>query len=270
MNIKSILYLNLMIYLLLFSLNCERRFIVTEHTENPENQFIVGFCGTDWCPVTINNFYRQYFTVYGYDNSFISIKIDTLNLTEQENLTCREFIGQYELNYNQNLKIHFNIDNFSGVYSDIIPDSITIKNYQTNDTIPEGEPLVLEWDPVNNADYYFIGVRFNMDDIRFDTTLTTFNNQFTLSFEIIEYANYYTISIYAISGLPPKITNQSNIEGDIKGRIYIYSQIDIRIWHNVINIFNNKRNNPNQYYIDERFKKYMTNKYYRNLIGIKK
>jgi hypothetical protein len=226
-----------MIYLLLFSLNCERRFIITEHTENPDNQYIVGFCGTGGYRVTMDILYKQFFSIYGYDDSQISVILDTLGLTEQKNLTCRKFTGQYNLKYNQNVTIYFNIDNLSGIYSDIVPDSIRIRNHYEYEFLHTDKPLTFEWNPVQNADYYLVKVYLENINIKVDTTFTTYDTLFTMPEEFIKDMRRYTFLIYAISGPPPKVTDQSNIQGSLKGRIYVFSYICIEIIDNfIINI----------------------------------
>jgi hypothetical protein len=227
------------ILLLVFFCNCERQFIVTEHVINPENQFITGFCGTRKYRVTIDRLYSQYFSIYGYDDSQISVTVDTMELTEEENLTCREFVGQYELKHNQKVTVHFNIDNLSGKYSDIVPDSIRIRNYQERDSIPDDKSLLIEWYPVNNADYYFIKVYLNIYNYIPDTILTTYDTQFILQKEYLKNVKDYDFIIYAVSGLPPQITDQSNIQGNLKGRIYVCSTLFMLIRKNRVSLIYN-------------------------------
>jgi hypothetical protein len=145
----------------------------------------------------------------------------------------KEFKGNQKIRIKQKYTYNINIDGKKVHYSDEIPDTVVFKKYKNNDIIIPFETIYLDWNDIENADYYYIEIRiFNYTPNRDYKYIydVTYKSNMTIPGEFIfrEKALVFAI-VYAVSGPPPNETNQLNLKGEIEGRVYFCSATSVRL-----------------------------------------
>jgi hypothetical protein len=187
---------------------------------------------------SLENFYPfeecvEHFFISGYDSSEISIKCNNYLFKEYSNLTWREFRGYRPLQIKQKYTYDINIDGQEVHYFDEIPDTVVFKSHKNKDIILPFETIYLDWNDVENADYYYIELRIFINTPYVDNKFiydVTYESNMTIPSGLIYHEKAFVfVIVYAVSGPPPNVTNISNIEGEIDGRVYFYSATSIRL-----------------------------------------
>lgn len=260
---KSSIYSLLFIATLFLQLiGCEKTVTETETIFITENKEIVGYGrysygqGIRFIPP-----YRQRFSLSGYDEAqSILIDLNTLPLYENDSYSHRVFDSCYELIFNHNYTFNISIDGKTASYSDIMPDTVVFTNYENKDTVSVNQDVHLDWETVNNTDYYFISVCVYdfFGDFYLESTFSTFESSIDIPKTLFRENLTTYIYVYAISGIYPGVTDTSNLQGDLEGRVYLYSMSNIYLRGSSQNLSKiNEIEIDNSNFADKKFREFI-------------
>ena len=166
----------------------------------------------------------QSITLAGYDEAKqISATFNNQPLRRRDNYNAVALSGEYRVAFNQTYAFRLTIDGKSATMTDAMPDSVYITSHLNGAGVPANQPVLLQWNQTSNTDFYFVTARVEQGiTFLFDSTFVTTANQASLPARFFPNSTTTTIDVFAVAGLPPHVTNASNLQGDLKGRIYFY------------------------------------------------
>jgi hypothetical protein len=213
------------LWLFVFSLaimaGCTKEKKITE----PVSTGIVGLASYSY---TVNGRFItpsfQSITFSGYDEAGqISATFNNQPLRRRDNYNAPILAGTYNVTFNQSCTFNISIDGKSGTVTDTTPDTLFFTSHQNNALVPANQAVLLQWNNPRNTDFFFITARVEQGiTFLFDSTFVATANQISLPATFFPAGTTTTIDVFAVAGLPARVTNGSNLQGDLRGRIYFY------------------------------------------------
>ena len=156
---------------------------------------------------------------------------DSLQLTENQRMGNRVFFGTYNMDLNKEYSFDITVDDKRGFYTGLMPDTVALKNIGIFSYVQINQSYILEWSKVKNADFYLVDARVWswLNDEVTDTSFVTADTSALLPSKFFTIGKTSTIRLFAVNGIVPNQSQNSNLRGDIEGQFFLYSKQNIEL-----------------------------------------
>jgi hypothetical protein len=220
MRQAHVLLFQLIVFGLLFIAGCTKEKKIVE----PVSTSIIGLASYSYgINVRFTTPSFESISFAGYDEARqISATFNNQSLRRRDNYNFVGLTGDYKVSFNQSYTFRITVDGKSGTYTDTLPDTLYITSPAYNAGVPANQPVLLQWNNPRNTDFFFVFASVTQLTAFFDSTFVTTDNQLTLPGKLFPAGTTTSIDVFAVTGLPARVTNNSNLQGNLDGRIYFY------------------------------------------------